>query len=163
MATGSSLQRKTNMQSVIQDWVMCLGLRHQGVLMATIRGCDSVPKEDPSKLLTRCLRSVVLVSFDKRPSSFIEFVNDPELYNRMVSVLENLDHYPIHYIMHLMHASEIIGYKHPDIHISSRWAWFYHKMCKGFHVNSETEEQMDNRLGACEKVFAEYATIGMIH
>ena len=31
-----------------------------------------------------------------------------------MAVLKNLDHYPIHYIMHVMHGSEIIGYKWPE-------------------------------------------------
>jgi len=44
--------------------------------MAYVRGCDSVPKEDPTKALARCLRSMILVSFDLEPTSFIEHVSD---------------------------------------------------------------------------------------
>ena len=101
------------MPSVLKEWVTHLGLRHQGVLMSCVRGCDNVPKEDPAKALTRCLRGVLLNSFDPRPSSFIEHADDMELRDRMISVLKNHDHYPIHYIMHLMHGAEIIGYKWP--------------------------------------------------
>jgi hypothetical protein len=99
---------------VLQPWVKQLTLRHQGVLMACVRGCDSVPKEDATKALARCLRGTFLQSFDPKPSSFIEHVDDTVLRDRMVAVLKNLDHYPIHYIMHLMHGSEIIGYKWPE-------------------------------------------------
>ena len=67
------------MPSVLKEWVTHLGLRHQGVLMACVRGCDNVPKEDPTKALARCLRDVLLNSFDPRPSSFIEHVDDVEL------------------------------------------------------------------------------------
>ena len=82
--------------------------------MACVRGCDSVPKEDPTKALARCLRAVILRSFDSRPTSFIENVDDVELRERMVAVLKNHDHHPMHYMMHLMHGSEIIGDKWPE-------------------------------------------------
>lgn len=140
--------------SILQPWVMNLGLRHQGVLMACVRGCDSVPKDDATKHLTRCMRATMLVSFDKKPSSFIEHVDSGELGRRMTAVLKNLDHYPIHYMMHIMHGSEIIGYKHPDCYVREQWYWFYIKLCKGFHVNPETEKQLDQRLGADETTFA---------
>ena len=90
------------MTSVLKPWVEQLGLRYQGVLMSCVRGCDSVEKNDASKNLARCLRSIVLNSFNENPSSFIENVNDIELQERMVAVLKNHDHYPIHYILHII-------------------------------------------------------------
>jgi hypothetical protein len=147
------------MTSVLQPWVEQLGLRHQGVLMACVRGCDSVPKEDPTKLLARCLRAVTLISFDPKPSSFIEHVDDGELKARMVAVLKNHDHYPVHYIMHLMHGAEIIGYKHSDPWIRSRWEWFYINLANCFHLHPEKQTELDQRLGADEGTFAKAATI----
>jgi len=138
------------MPSVLQPWVEQLGLRHQGVLMACVRGCDSVPKEDATKALARCLRAVLLVSFDPKPTSFIEHVDDDELQRRMIAVLKNHDHYPVHYIMHLLHGSEIVGYKHPDREVRDVWHWFYVKLAGCFHLNVESEEELDARLGACE-------------
>ena len=143
--------------SVLQPWVEQLGLRHQGVLMAGVRGCDSVPKEDATKALARCFRATILRSFGPKPSSFIEFVDDEELRKRMVAVLKNHDHYPIHFILHLMHGSEIIGYKWPDP-AAVFWHWFYEKLAQCFHLNVETEEQLDARLGACETKFAAHST-----
>jgi len=110
--TTENLLPNCTMPSVLKPWVEQLGLRHQGVLMACVRGCDNVPKEDPTKALARCLRAVILVSFDRKPTSFIENVNDEELRRRMVAVLKNHRHDPDQYIRHLMHGSEIIGYKH---------------------------------------------------
>jgi len=144
------------MASVLQPWVETLGLRHQGVLMACVRGCDSVPKEDPTKALARPLRSMILRSFDPKPTSFIEHVDDVELRERMVAVLKNHDHYPVHYLLHLMHGSEIIGYKCPAPE-AVFWRWFYEKLAQCFHLNIETEEQLDARLGACEVRFAAHA------
>ena len=147
------------MASVLQPWVETLGLRHQGVLMSCIRGCDSVPKDDPTKLLARCLRAVILVSFDPKPSSFIENVEDPELERRMVAVLKDHDHYPVHYIMHLLHGAEIIGYHHPDWSVRDDWNWFYIKLCSCFHLNPESKAALDERLGAEETKFAAQASI----
>ena len=88
--------------------------------MSVIRGCDNAPKEDPCKALARCIRYVLLHSFSDKPSSFIENVDDDELKRRMVAVLSSHDEYPVHYIMHLLHATEIIGYKHPDNLVNAR-------------------------------------------
>ena len=147
------------MPSILQPWVETLGLRHQGVLMACVRGCDSVPKDDATKLLARCLRATILTSFDTKPSSFIDYVTDAELSRRMLAVLKNHDHYPVHYLLHLTHGSEIIGYKHPDQKV--RWPWhdFYMKMVHCFHLNPETETALDERLGAAEDKFAAQARI----
>ena len=76
------------MPSVLQPWVKTLGLRHQGVLMSCVRGCDNVPKEDATKLLARCLRAVLFVSFDPQPASFIENVANKILERRMKTLLK---------------------------------------------------------------------------
>jgi len=142
------------MRSVVQDWVAELGLRHQGVLMSAVRGCDSVSKEDASKPLIRAYRSYVLYSFDKTPSSFIDFVSSDELTERMGNFLGNFDHYPIHFVLHLLHASEIVGYHHPDMYIRRDWRWFYEKLVKKMHLTPESKTKLDQRLGACEADFA---------
>jgi len=142
------------MPSILKDWVTHLGLRHQGVLLSAIRGCDGVPKDDPSKALVLVLRDVLLNAYDPKPSSFIEHVSDGyELRARMRPVLKSHDHYPVHYITHLMYAAEIIGYKWPE-EARFYWLWFYEQLCKGLHVNPETEKQMDRRLNADEATFA---------
>jgi hypothetical protein len=147
------------MPSVLQPWVEKLGLRHQGVLMACIRGCDSLPKNDPSKALARCLRAATLVSFDKKPSSFIENVDHDEVARRMTAILKDHDHYPVHYLLHMLHGAEIIAYKHPDHDTAVLWDWFYVKLTHCFHLNPESHEQLDQRLGACEDTFARNAEI----
>ncbi len=147
-------------QGVLQPWVAALGLRHQGCLLSSVRGCDSVPKEDASKMLVRMLRGVTLISFDPKPSSFIEKVHSfEELKKRMRAVLSNHDHYPVHYLLHLTHAAEILGYKHPrdnidNANIASSFLWFYCQLANCFHLTPESEEQMDKRLYAGEAEFA---------
>lgn len=144
------------MKSILQDWVMELGLRHQGVLLTVVRGCDTAPKDDPSKLFTRCIRAVILNAHCGDPAkarTFIESVSTYEMLSRFTAFRSNLDHYPHHYCMHVIHAIEIIGYKHPIEGIRDEFGFFYLKLCKGLHVNPETEDQLDERLNADEETF----------
>lgn len=134
------------MISVLQDWVVELGLRHQGALLSAVRGCDSVPKEDASKTLVRAYRSYVLVSFDRNPTSFIENMSLAELRDSMEAVISNFDHYPTHYILHLVQAAEIVGYKHPVTLIRQQWEFFYTTMCHKMHMRGESFEELDERL-----------------
>ncbi len=137
---------------------MELGLRHQGVLVSAMRGCDGVPKDDDSKGLIRALRCEILNAHCGDPAkaaSFIEKVSQNELARRMTAVTSNFDHYPVHFIQHLMAAAEIIGYY--DGYCQGNglmWLSFYELLCKKLHVNPETKEQCDKRLDADEKTFA---------
>lgn len=143
-------------KSVLQDWVMELGLRHQGVLLTAIRGPDGAPKEDNAKALIRVYRSLILNAHcgDPRKSgSYIEYAEPDEVLKRMTALRKSLDHYNHHFIMHLVHCVEIIGYKHPDPSVRSTWWAFYLLLCKGLHVNPETEEELDSRLNADEETF----------
>jgi hypothetical protein len=145
---------KVKQRSVLQDWVMNLGLRHQGVLVSGIRGYDCASKDDPIKLLTRSFRDAIMVSFDTKPSSFIDKVPTSEIKKRMEPVLGSMDQYHWHYLEHLLFASEIIGYYHPYPGIREIWNWFYTKAVKKIHLNPETKDQMDSRLNADEESFS---------
>lgn len=148
------------MRSILQDWVTQLGLRHQGVLLGAVRGCDNAPKEDPAKRLVRCYRAVVLNAHCGDPAkagTFIEAVPADELQARFDAFRKNFDHYPIHYVTHLMHAAEIVGYKHPNCATAVAWRGFYHKVCAALHVSPEAEKQLDRRLDADEETFVALA------
>lgn len=144
------------MESVLQDWVMTLGLRHQGVLLTAVRGCDTAPKEDTSKDFTRAYRSIVLNAFcgdAKKSATFIEYVEPEAEIARFLAFRKNLDPYPHHFVMHFCHAIEIVGYKHPDAAVRERYLNYYRRFCRGLHVTPETEAELDERLGANEHVF----------
>lgn len=148
-------------RSILQDWVQTLGLRHQGVLLTAVRGCDTAPKDDPSKFFVRCYRNVILnphCGDSEKSRSFIERVDEQELGLRFRAYRKNLDHYPHHYVMHLLHAIEIVGYKHPDVDVSSIWVSFYKTLCHGLHVTPETEDELDARLNADETTFGDRQT-----
>lgn len=144
------------MNSILKQWVTELGLRHQGCLLSAVRGCDDAPKDDPSKLFIRCFRSMILNSFCGDPSkaaSFVEEVHFGALLRRFNDLRKNLDHYPHHYVMHLIHAIEIIGYYHPDMETRENWNTFYRRLVAGLHLNAETKEELDKRLCATEDEF----------
>lgn len=154
------------MPSILLPWVEALGLRHQGVLLAAIRGCDTAPRNDASKNLVRCFRAEILLPHcgdPKKSASFIEGVDEQTLVDRMQSFIKDHDHYPNHYVGHLILASEIIGYKGPEFAVSDshdrrryvqrNWLEFYQRMCKCLHVTPETEAELDARLNADETEF----------
>lgn len=60
------------------------------------------------------------------------------------------DEIPHHFTLHLMHAAEILGYKHPESRIRKWWFQFYMECVNDMHLFPESEEQMDKRLGDYE-------------
>jgi hypothetical protein len=144
---ASGTRSKT--RSILYDWVQELGLRHQGVLLASIRGCDGVAKHDPSKAVMRAIRAVVLVPFDARelvePKGFMYY--EPDAFIEGINTLaKGMDEYPVHFIWHLIHAVEVIGYKHPEASVRYVFHAGYYKLVKKFHVQPESEQAMDSRL-----------------
>lgn len=135
------------MKSVLQDWVMELPLRHQGTLIAGIRGCDIVPKSPYNSIprqLSAYLRYVVLVPADDReigvPGAFMQ-ANPP--YDWRGS---DLGHLPEHFYSHLMHAYEIVGYEHPDEKVRKRCNFMYRTLVENLHLSPESREAMNERL-----------------
>lgn len=133
---------------------MELGLRHQGVLVSAVRGCDTVSRDASIKLMARCLRAAILnthVADPKKAKTFIEHVDADTLLKRMNDVVRDHDSLPHHYIMHLIHAAEIVAYYAP--HDSLYWFGFYSSMCNKLHMTAETKAELDHRLNADEDTF----------
>lgn len=137
-------------QSVTKDWVMELPFRMQSVLLAALRGYDHAPKDDPSKLITRSIRSLILNNADSSNTFITSSIPDNKISEQF---LWDIDGYPLHFIMHTTHAIEIIGYKYSDdeAEIKSWYREYYFKLCKAFHLNPETEGQLDVRLGVTDE------------
>lgn len=175
----------TQRRSVLQDWVQQLTFMQQSVLLSSIRGADGLHKDHISKYILRWLRRCVLISaFDGRAletpteeggGSFtgplkhqkVEkwdgYKNLPSSreYNFMVlkhvseDYLRSTDEIPHHFHMHVVHAAEIIGYKHPINWIADWWHDFYLKLVSDAHLHPETETEMDRRLGDVEAQWKE--------
>lgn len=162
------------MPSVTQDWVQDLTMMQQSVLLTAVRGPDGIQKYSPTKYLLRWYRRCVLLSamdgrvltdpYEENGGSFtgpsfdgfgsysgnpvaIAEHFDTDLDNLVGAYLRQLDELPHHFQLHFMHATEILGYKHPDSLIRAFWLRTYHRLVHDMHLWPETEEQMDARLG----------------
>ena len=134
------------MSPVVRPWLsQTCSWKQQTVLLSSLRGCDGVQKEDPSKQLVRGLRAVLLHSASTRDqeATFMKPVGFDEACGIF---LNNLDHYPVHWLMHFSHAVEIVAYKHPDCHVAETWWEIYRDLCLALHVGVESEDRCDERL-----------------
>lgn len=151
-------------KSVLQDWTLELPFMQQTVLLTAIRGPDGLPKYGCVKMLLRWYRRCVLLSamdgvvisdpIDLRGGSFTgpSIKNTGEQWeeglNQVVDeYLRTLDAIPHHFQLHLMHAVEIIGYKHPKKRIRQWWFNVYLRLVHDMHLHPETLEEMNERLG----------------
>lgn len=169
-------------KSVLQDWVCGLTFMQQSVLLTAVRGPDDTPKYHPAKYIIRWFRrSVLLSSFAGRAilnpyepdggSFYGPACNEPNnpgepwepiLDGRAGEYLKALDELPHHFQMHLMHAAEIVGYKHPDLRVRDWWRKFYERLAHDMHLWPETEEQLDRRLGDSREQWLERADVATV-
>jgi len=143
------MPKTKKVESVLHDWVHTLTFQQQALLMTAMRGPDNAPKDCVAKEIVRYLRGVVL-----KPAGDWKGKNDNDFmwgdwdifYGRILAFWRSHDEYPHHFIMHLLHSAEVIGYKHPTRYIRDYWHIFYQRGCKSFHLTPETEIAMDQRL-----------------
>jgi hypothetical protein len=55
-------------------------------------------------------------------------------------------HMPLHWIMHLTHGFQIVGYYHPEPQHKQQALDIYLRFVRSFHLKSESKEDMDERL-----------------
>lgn len=151
--------RPEGKKSIVRGWVEDLPPRLQGTLFTCVRGCDTVEREDPVKLLSRCLRAVIMHTASSKPGSFvmlIDYDDHDDRYEFQWTVDETLashDHLPLHYVMHLLHGAEIVAYMHPNENARQSWLGVYAGLCHHFHLRPESKDDMLARLTADEKTF----------
>lgn len=139
-------------QSVLQDWVMELPLREQGTLLTAVRGCDLEPKqwtatgfsESPGRRLTAFIRWCFMNPADVRevdiPGAF--FQSKPPIDFKP----SEFGHLPQHWYAHVMHALEVIAYRHPLMEIKLTAYALYNKMVRNLHLVAEPKPMMIDRL-----------------
>lgn len=140
------------MTSVLQEWVTELPLREQGTLLTAVRGCDDEPKqwnargfaESPGRRLTAFIRWCFMNPADERevdiPGAFFQS-SPPDPFKP-----SEFGHLPLHWNTHVMHALEIIGYRHPNWAVKDTAFRLYKVMVHNLHLNIETKPQMIERL-----------------
>ena len=145
--------------SVLQPWVLALPLRAQGTLLTGYRGCDLAPKnpltivekhgcstgeDTPERHLVAYLRWCTLRPADAReidvPGAW--FQSKPPQNWRPSQVT----HYPMHWVMHLVHCYEIVGYCHPDPDTAVEAMKIYGRFVRALHLAPESKAVMMQRL-----------------
>ena len=153
---------------VTQGWTHSLPFMQQTVLLTAVRGPDGIPKYHPVKYLLRWYRRCILVSSldgcvltgpaDGGGGSFMGPSFDARAaggsrpwQHHMEDIvdryIQSLDELPHHFQLHLMHAAEIIGYKHPDPAIRNWWWGVYCRLVNDMHLQPEPEVHLNLRLG----------------
>lgn len=136
-------ERQTN-TSVLQDWLVAIPIRMQSTLLIGLRGCDG--HELPNaKALTRWLRGVTFKPGN--PDNVREFMaaEPPEIVEKG-PVARELERTPMHYYAHLMHALEVVAYRHPDPAIRQRAFDRFYGMCALLHLPIEACIKFEARL-----------------
>jgi hypothetical protein len=141
-------------ESVVHEWVSDLPFQMQALLFTSMRGPDENNKHNPAKSMIRYMRGIVLKPAGNYDTTYID-VNDNDFMwgdyrcfgSHADAFFYDHDNFPHHFIMHLAHCAEIVGYKFKDVpDIAECWMDFYLEVCNAFHMNPETEGQLDNRL-----------------
>lgn len=127
----------------------------QSVLLSAVRAPDGLAKNHVAKDLWRWYRRcIVLSAFDKRAltspqepggGSFTGPVSDID--HTSTQYLYHVDEVPHHAHLHIIHAAEILGFKHPDDRTRIWWRNFYLAAVNDMHLSPETEADMNYRLG----------------
>lgn len=144
--------------SVQPRWCRDLPLQQQSVLMLAARGADGTAKHHPCKPVQIAYRGTVLVAakygrcleWGEGADSFMSLdvlANDAAWADAVKLFFRNADGLPHHFLMHLMHGAQILGFKHPDERFRERWHKFYLAMVNDMHLHPESEADMDERLG----------------
>lgn len=146
-----------SVRSVQPDWCLRLAVQQQSVLLLAARGPDGIAKTHPCKEVQRAYRGTVLIAarfgrlleWGERADTFMSldvFADDARWEAAEDAFWQSVDDLPHHFLMHLLHGAEILGYKHPDERFRERWGWFYAHGVNSLHLNVESEIEMDARL-----------------
>lgn len=136
-------------ESVVQDWVSDLPFMMQALLLTGIRGADGVHRENSSQPIIKFIRGAIL-----KPDKEIFGNEDHFMWIRWSDFeeyatwfLKDLDSFTVHFLLRLIHVSEVIGYKHPDRFVRSQFLFLYVKACHSFNMSPESVYQLDDRFG----------------
>ena len=118
----------------------------QGVLFSAVRNCDGISPNGPNKIVVRGIRELVIKS-----AQFVGSFNGckptcGELQEAMNEFIKEHDCYPTHFVSHIMHAAEVIGYMYPWPSSRELWYNFYVELCSMLHLQGESMISMVGRL-----------------
>lgn len=139
------------------EWCRSLPFQQQSVLMLAARGPDGIAKAHPCKPIQRAYRATVLCAAERKRVLYWGETGDGFMcladvrlparwWERVNGFFHYVDSLPLHFVMHLLHGAEILGYKHPDERFRTLWCDFYFRGCDELHLPPETSVEMDARL-----------------
>lgn len=145
-------------RSTFQDWVLRLPFMQQAVLAAGIRAMDGWEKLHGGKHMMRWFRRAAMISsFEGYPlltpygAGGGSFTGSAPTGLSMQAIadmfLNSRDAMELHYFAHMMHAFQIVAYKHSDAGIRGYFYYVYERMAHSLHLWPESQEHMDKRLG----------------
>lgn len=129
---------------VVQGWLATCSWKEQTTVLCGLRGPDAAPSPY-IKAWVRWLRWAVVQNADNSDRfmqveprySFLEIEKKwPDALNAL----------PVHYLAHLMHALEIIGYRHDRVEPGIIAKEAYLELCRYLHVRPENGPEMEERL-----------------
>lgn len=147
-----------NRISAFPEWLSDLTFQQQLVLMSAIRGQDGDRKSTGFKQIASAMRASIakaahtgrMLEIGEGVATFMDLTRFAHMdsWTRLICVTlsEEGDGANLHYYTHVMHAAQILAYKHPNPAFKERWLICYQLMVDKLHLNEETEEQMDRRL-----------------
>lgn len=158
---------ENELNSIFQPWFHKQELIAQSIVLSCIRGPDGVDRNHIAKRIVnwyrRCVlkpvdgSDAVLIPYDNTegvsgsymgPSINIPSEGDWHLTMNKVGrqYLESVDSLPFHFHSHLIHCSQILGYKHDDDDVRQWWNEFYILCANKLHLKAESEVKMDTRF-----------------
>jgi len=130
--------------SVLKGWLNDLTWKQQTVLLCALRGTD-IGGSKFVKTATRWIRKTVLNNASPN-KTFMKECEFPRIREFIEDNPLCFDMLPVHFFGHLLHAFEVIGYKHPDNKVNQVALDAYMDMCDYLHINPESKGVMEFRL-----------------
>lgn len=131
-------------QSVVQDWLRVCSFKEQTTLLSAIRGPDTGGGPE-IKAWNRLIRRTILQQAD--PNGRFMQVEPLESFIRLDTEKQHVLHsLPIHFWAHLVHAFEVLAYRHPDGETAAFFYHTYHDCCRYLHQEPESNANMTRRL-----------------
>jgi hypothetical protein len=126
---------------VLQDWFRTISFKMQSVVISAQRGPDTHHCKN-IKSITKWIRRNCQINADTS-HSFMEERPLPTFEQ----VEKEIEFCTVHYVLHLLHGLEIIGYKHPETEVRKKAMYFYTQIAGSIlHLTIETEAALNERL-----------------
>ena len=135
--------------SILNNWVSILSHKQQAHLLLSLRNCDIVDYDDPSKILINEIRKALFKStISMNDIEELSKDNEDRDFRKVVNrVCSNSNKYPLNFYKSLLQTCCILGYKYPEFKIKKRWFDVYVKLSQKLNLHIESEEDLDIRLG----------------